>query len=73
MKLEETLDALEHLCSEDENMERWNDGLGIVGTYEYLINYRKMRKEIYESLRETTVEGLIAEILAKRMKTTLPC
>lgn len=73
MKLEEALDVLEHLCSEDENMERWNDGLGIVGTYEYLINYRKMRKEIYKSLRETTVEGIIAEILAKRMKTTLPC
>jgi hypothetical protein len=74
MKLEETLDALEHLCSEDENMERWNDGLGIISGYMYKVNYREMNKETYELLRKTTVEGLLAEIMTNRTKTnSLPC
>ncbi|MFH1210618.1 MAG: hypothetical protein V1645_01760 [archaeon] len=74
MKLEETLDALEHLCSEDDNMECWNDGIGIIDSYMYEINYRVMKQEMYESLRKTSVDGIIAEIITNRMKiNTQPC
>ncbi|MEM4244886.1 MAG: hypothetical protein QXR60_01615 [Candidatus Nanoarchaeia archaeon] len=74
MKLEEALNALEHLCSQDDNIELWEDGIGIIDNYLSQINFRVMNKETYESLKKTSIEGILAEILTKKTEINpQPC